>query len=936
MGSHVVVESDMMEALQSYNIKSYGFMDSIDDAIEFTKDDSPLPVEVMLYLSEDNIFDASDIPFKGGTELIEAPTGEILEYSTTFPIPQWIDNGDYYLFSVFDPDNLIAEDIESDNVTTGTNVTIVNNLTRTITAANDVIDLSEGNSLSVNILSNDRTSIDQEMIVQRFEGDFVGSAAPFIGKIKGGLGYSIASDGTLNLDTSTLNFDLMPGEIRTETLRYELKATSDGTSDLGEVTISIRDPNSDTIRVTPDDATVKETDGKIEFALTRSGGRVNTEETIYVTTTQEYGSTNNSDYTSLLKQPFTFSANEATKTIPVNILPDSVTESDESFGLIIQANPTDPSSTFLTSTTFTIQNSTATITKPTGFIPVGDEILVDIATKNDQSDPQVTTLLNGGFVVTWKDVSDKAIKAQAFATDGSRMGNAILVNTATQNNKLMPQITALPDGGFVITWKDQMPGIGGASGDSSFGAIKAQVFDADGGKVSSEILVNTATESDQSFPKITALQNGGFVITWYDLSQGIGGASGDSNDSSIKAQAFAADGSKLGGEILVNTATQNTQSDPQITALRDGGFAITWVDYSHGIGGASGDSSDRSIKAQAFAVDGSKSGGEILVNTATQNSQEAMQITALSNGGFVITWNDFSYGVGGTSGDFSGGIKAQVFAADGSKVGNEILANTATHNGQHDTQITSLPGGGFVITWVDYSHGIGGASGDSSDTAIKAQVFTDDGSKLGGEILVNTATQNDQQSPQITALPDGGFVITWIDFSHGIGGASGDSSDMAIKAQAFTADGSKLGGEILVNTATQNDQRYPQTAALPDGGFVVAWMDSSQDEDTTDNFIPFFDISGFAIKAQVFNENFTVSAATPDRLFNWAESAFDSFFPNHTISQEVEGFYARIYENGNILGELNNHIYFYDSNAITINLVGTTNDFLPDAITAGF
>ncbi len=934
VGSHVVVETDIMETLQPYKIESYGFMDSVDDPVNASADGPLIPFTVKLYLSEDNIFDKSDIPFNKSVELIQQPLGQIFKDSGTFPLPQWIDSGDYYLFAVFDTENEITEDIESDNVTSGTNVTIVNNLARTVTAVNDAIDLTEGNTISVNILSNDRTSIDQVMTVQRFEGDFVGSSAPFNGKTKGGLGYSIASDGTLNLDTSTLIFDLMPGEIRTETFRYELKAASDGTSDLGEVTISIRDPNSDTIRVIPDDPTVKETDGKIDFTVTRSGSRVNTEETIYVTITQEYGSTNNSDYTNLLKQPFTFSAGEATKTIPVNILPDSVTESDESFGLIIQANPTDPSSTFLTSTSFTIQNSTATITKPTGVIPVGDEILVDIATENDQSGPQVTALLKGGFVVTWKDISDNAIKAQAFAVDGNRLGNVIQVNTATQNGKSIPQITALPNGGFVIIWKDFTQGIGGASGDSSDGAIKAQVFDASGSKVSDEILVNTATQNDQSNPQIATLPGGGFVITWIDYSHGIGGASGDSSDTAIKAQVFTADGSKSGSEILVNTATQNTQWEPQISALRDGGFAITWLDESQGIGGASGDFSGRSIKAQAFAADGSKLGDEILVNSATQNSQDVTQITALTNGGFVITWNDFSEGVGGTSGDFSGGsIKAQVFAADGSKVGNEILANTATHNGQHDTQITALPSGGFVITWVDYSHGIGGASGDSSDTAIKAQVFTADGSKLGGEILANTATQNNQLSPQITAFPDGRFVITWIDFSHGIGGASGDSSDMAIKAQAFTADGSKLGGEILVNTATQNDQRNPHTAALPDGGFVVAWEDNSQIVGDTPDVFPVF---GFAIKAQVFNENFTVSAATPDRLFNWAESAFDSIFPNHTVSQEIEGFYARIYENGNILGELNNNIYFYDNSAITINLVGTVNDFLPGAITAGF
>ena len=44
--------------------------------------------------------------------------------------------------------------------------------------------------------------------------------------------------------------------------------------------------------------------------------------------------------------------------------------------------------------------------------------------------------------------------------------------------------------------------------------------------------------------------------------------------------------------------------------------------------------------------------------------------------------------------------------------------------------------------------------------------------------------------------------MTWEDLSLGVGGATGDASDYAVKAQVFTADGAPVGGEILVNTAT--------------------------------------------------------------------------------------------------------------------------------------
>ena len=42
-------------------------------------------------------------------------------------------------------------------------------------------------------------------------------------------------------------------------------------------------------------------------------------------------------------------------------------------------------------------------------------------------------------------------------------------------------------------------------------------------------------------------------------------------------------------------------------------------------------------------------------------------------------------------------------------------------------------------------------------------MFAADGAPVGSEIRVNTATANDQMVPQITALSNGGFVVTWDD-----------------------------------------------------------------------------------------------------------------------------------------------------------------------------
>ncbi len=151
-------------------------------------------------------------------------------------------------------------------------------------------------------------------------------------------------------------------------------------------------------------------------------------------------------------------------------------------------------------------------------------------------------------------------------------GTEFLINTTTTNSQSEPTITALADGRFVVAWTD-----GGASGgDTSSDAVRAQVFNADGSKSGAEFLVNTTTTNGQSEPTITALADGRFVVAWTDGSA----SGGDTSGCAVRAQVFNADGSTSGAEFLVNTTTTSGQFEPTITALADGRFVVAWTDSS--------------------------------------------------------------------------------------------------------------------------------------------------------------------------------------------------------------------------------------------------------------------------------------------------------------------------------------------------------------------
>ena len=405
-------------------------------------------------------------------------------------------------------------------------------------------------------------------------------------------------------------------------------------------------------------------------------------------------------------------------------------------------------------------------------VKVGGEFLVKTETEFFVDQPNVAGLANGGFVVTWTDVytshddGSSDIKAQLFDASGAEVGGVFLVNTQTAKDQSASSITGLANGGFLVTWTDYS----GEDNSSGLGEIKAQVFDSTGAKVNGEFQVNTTTNSTQYYSTITELAKGGFVVTWVDYSTWLI----DGDLTNIRAQVFDASGAKMGGEFLVNTQTAGTQVGPQITALADGGFVVTWHEGERNVDGGSGtlgDSSGTSVNAQVFDATGAKVGEELLVNTKTADNQFGPMTTALANGGFVVTWTDQI-----ARGSSRASVKAQVFGASGAKVGGELLIHEETAGGQRLPTITGLASGGFVVTWNDSGYTLG----DDSNESVLAQAFDASGAKLGDAFLVNSVTAGLQFRPKISGLNDGGFVVAWDNNGFGVG-----DSGPGLKAQIF-------------------------------------------------------------------------------------------------------------------------------------------------------
>ncbi len=346
-----------------------------------------------------------------------------------------------------------------------------------------------------------------------------------------------------------------------------------------------------------------------------------------------------------------------------------------------------------------------------------------------------------------------------------------------------------------------------------------------------ELLVNTTTLNGQLESCVTVMADGRFVVSWTDFSA----TGGDTNFTAVRARIFNADGTQSVQEFVVNTTTLNKQEGSSIAALADGRFVVSWSDFS----ASPGDTSGSAVRARIFNADGTQFVSEFVVNATTLSLQVNSSVTALADGRFVVTWTDTSATTGDTSGN---AVRARIFNADGTQSVPEFVVNATTANDQIDSSVKALADGRFVVSWTDNSL----STGDTSAQAIRARIFNADGTQSVPEFVVNTTTASLQLDSNVTALADGRFVVSWMDFSATVG----DTNGTAIRARIFNADGTQSVPEFVVNTTTASDQTESSVTALADGRFVVTWTDTSA---TTG------DTSGNAIRARIFNADGTQS-----------------------------------------------------------------------------
>jgi hypothetical protein len=269
---------------------------------------------------------------------------------------------------------------------------------------------------------------------------------------------------------------------------------------------------------------------------------------------------------------------------------------------------------------------------------------------------------------------------------------------------------------------------------------------------------------------------------------------------------------RIGNFVTIDNSTTPTDH-PSITSFADGSL---WVAYTIHNGANNWD-----INAKRIDPAGNVTTAITLFDPGSDIRADRSDLATLANGNFVAVFQ---------RDESSGSTDNNIFFTITTEAGGTVVAPTPV-NGANDTaadealpHVAALADGGFVVSWFDsVSFVTFFRSGFVlTEPGIRAAVYNASGGLVQGNILVNafnhpSAPPGFEIPNDVTALPDGGFIVAWEDafVNQGTG---------VDRAQRFDEAGNLVGMPFVwsdhatfdINAATYSDGRAILTNSAGD------------------------------------------------------------------------------------------------------------------------
>jgi Ca2+-binding RTX toxin-like protein len=350
------------------------------------------------------------------------------------------------------------------------------------------------------------------------------------------------------------------------------------------------------------------------------------------------------------------------------------------------------------------------------------------------TDPQIISLTNGNVLVAWATNKDTGassptgadIVGQLFDQLGNKIGGEFLLNQSFSiDDESSPSIAATSGGGFIVAYSDN---------DAGNVSLRLDEYDSSGSVLSSNptVISDTLTTApNYDISKIAVSSDSSAMIVY---EKDVGGG-----DVDIYYKIYNPSTNTYGSETALMIGA-TSEGRPAVTTLVDGNYVVVAHDDQF----TSNSRINMAIVNSAGLI---LKSATIVAGTNLNSDQDSEpDVTALTGGGFVVSWTSNVTGSGGANSD----VKFQLFDVAGTEIGSVQTVNGTGVNASNDqSAVVALNDGGFIVVYDN----------DETSSQITAQRYDSTGTKVGNEFDIDASGHN--TGPQATLMADGRVAVTF-------------------------------------------------------------------------------------------------------------------------------------------------------------------------------
>jgi Ca2+-binding RTX toxin-like protein len=363
--------------------------------------------------------------------------------------------------------------------------------------------------------------------------------------------------------------------------------------------------------------------------------------------------------------------------------------------------------------------------------------------------------------------------------------NDFVTNLKTTGTQGDPVITILASGHILVVWSD-FDDTGVGSPAST--DIVGRIFDSQGNAVTDDIRLNTRNSADTEFDvSVTALSNGGFAIT-YDES-------GSFTDVNVETYSFNPATETISFVSSADLFFDAGDANPFGTVIASTSSTTALAAYTQ----SNADGSE-TVFVRSYNPTTNALGAPTTVFSGASGAGEdigAPSIAALTSGNFAVAFANRNNGAANDS------VELYIRNSAGGAVTSITVASGLEAS---DVSVAAINTGHIVVAYNNLAN-----SGD-----ITYRVFTNAGVALtSGGPFTDGGGPNSQNEQAVIGLADGTFVIVWDDDTTG-----------QIIGQRYSISGQSvfaLTGNFVVDDTGGTGISEIELAAFADGRFAVTW-----------------------------------------------------------------------------------------------------------------